>query len=309
MLFVTMLYELDRSTWGAKWQRKFSNYVLSLFNLIKHLERTEHEIIVFGTDPTVQRICELFPYATFVYKELEEFFMYKHRNVLKAALGQKYRLWNSPEFTRSDYIALQQCKFEAVLLAMRLNPRAAVTWIDGGIRYSPFDMANVWEDIETDMYTHAKIWGCQCAQTIASEWLILNTPTQHVQGSVWGGTAPAMEWLCSSALQEVHSLLLRGEVANDQQVLSLLHVKHPDRFSLRKLYTVYIPGVFSQIHIGHKRFLSTLLENKDQEKHNYTLLCLIALPLGLGLLYKASQASMRAQRVEMAALVKCQALS
>jgi len=303
MLFVTMLYELDRSTWGAKWQRKFSNYLLSLFNLIKHLEGTDHEIIVFGVDPSVQRLCSMFPYATFVHKELDEFFMYKHRNLVSAALSQKYRLWTSPEFTRGDYIALQQCKFEAVLLAMRINPRAAVTWIDGGIRYSPFDMANVWEEIETHMYIHpSKIWGCQCAQTIASEWLILNTPTQQVQGSVWGGTAPAMEWLCTSALQELHSLLLRGEVANDQQVLSLLHIKHPTHFSLRKLYTVFIPGIFSQIHTGHKRFLSTLLENKDQEKHNYAFLYLIALPLGLGLLYGASQTSMRQQRLEMAAL-------
>lgn len=304
MLFVTMLYELDRSEWGAKFKRPFGNYLMALFKLIKHLERTGHEILVFGANDTIEAMCNLFPYATYVHKPLEEFHMYKQRNVLKAALHGKIKLWSSPEFTRGDYIALQQSKFEAVLIALRMNPRATVTWIDGGIRYSPFDMAPAWDDVETHMFIHpSKIWGCQCAETIASEWLVLHTPTQQVQGSVWGGTAPAMEWLCNTALGEAHRLLQQGEVANDQQLLSLLHIKHPERFSLRKLYTVYIPGVFSQINVGHKHFLSKLLENRDTVHYNYTLLGLIAIPIGLSLLYKASQASVQKQRAAMASLL------
>jgi hypothetical protein len=304
MLFVTMMYELDRSTWGTKWQRPFSNYLLSLFNLIKHLQGTGHEIVVFGSDASVERLCELFPHATYMHKRLEDFHMFKHRGFLAKALGNKFRLWTSPEFTRSEYIALQQSKFEAVLIALRSKPRAVVTWIDGGIRHSPYDMANVWDDIETHMFSHpTKIWGCQCAQTIASRWLILNTPTQQVQGSVWGGTAPAMEWLCNAALHEAQTLVQRGEVANDQQLLSLLHLDYPERFTLRKLYTVYVPGVFSQIHVGHKKFMSTLLHNEDIVYHNYTLLGLLAVPIGLLLLYKASRLSMDSQRKAMSELI------
>jgi hypothetical protein len=75
------------------------------------------------------------------------------------------------------------------------------------------------------------------------------------------------------------------------------------RFSLRKNYTVFIPGVFSQINVGHKKFLPILLQNKDNVHHNYTLLGLIAIPLGLALLFKLSQDSVRNQRQRMAVLI------
>lgn len=303
MLFVTMLYELDRSTWGVKWQRPFVTYLQALFNVIKHLKGTGHEILVFGSDPMIAQICDLFPYATHVHQRLDEFAVFERRGELARALAGKFKLWTAPEFTQPDYIALQQCKFEAVLTAMRLKPSAVVTWIDGGLRHSPFGFANLWDDIETHMFTYPdKVWGCQCAETIPSQWLILNTPTQQVQGAVWGGTAPVMEWLCTAALHEEQWLVQQGKAANDQQLLSLLHLKYPIRFSLRKLYTVYIPGVFSQINVGHKKYLSVLLQNKDEEHHNYTLLGLIAIPLGLALLFKLSEGTVHKQRMKMAAL-------
>jgi hypothetical protein len=304
MLFVTMLYELNRSTWEAKWQRPFANYLQALFNLIRHLKGTGHEILVFGSDPMIGQICELFSYATHVHLHLDEFAVFERRGELAKALHGKFKLWTAPEFTQPDYIALQQCKFEAVLTAMRIKPSATVTWIDGGLRHSPYGFASLWDDIETHMFTYPdKVWGCQCAETIPSQWLILNTPTQQVQGAVWGGTAPVMEWLCTAALHEGQRLAQQGMAANDQQLLSLLHLKYPTRFSLRKLYTVFIPGVFSQINVDHKKFMPTLLQNKDNVHHNYTLLGLLAIPLGLALLVKLSEGSVQHQRLRMATLI------
>ncbi len=269
MLFVTMLYDLDRTGWGNKWQRPFNHYLHRFLDLLKSLD-SNVELLVFSDNANVEKLCSFFPQATYIHFNRYWFRLNAHRHRIRSVATRLF-IWSSPEFTQGEYIYLQLCKFEAIHLAMKWRPSSHLVWIDGGFRFPPPQWKNILK------YCNSKIYGLQCAQASSNKWLILNTPTQHVQGSFWGGDRNHMEWLANASLELTLSLLSEGECANDQQILSLLHSTHPDKFSLRKSYLVVWPGVWSTGNTGV--FYKHLSMSTDRIQYSYFLGIVIALVL------------------------------
>jgi hypothetical protein len=149
------------------------------------------------------------------------------------------------------------------------RPNQEMAWIDGGFRWPPKQWRSIVDQCKNTIY------GVQCSEQINNEWIILNTPTQHFQGSFWGGNRHAMAWLAQKGLETVEHLLLQGKIGNDQQILSLVHNAHPENFSLRKAFTKYIPTFLSFGNPGalHKK----LSMNKDRVENNYVFLIFFAL--------------------------------
>ena len=269
MLFVTMLYELDRTLWGSKWQRSFDDYLRHFLDMIKSLD-PEIELLVFSDNEKVQKICSFFPQTTYVYYDRYWFGLNAQRHRIRSAVSNRYSLWSSPEFTQGEYVYVQLCKFEAVRLALTLRQTEHVAWIDGGYRWPP----PTWKLI-INQCKEFKIYGLQNAREHNNEWCILNSPTQHVQGSFFGGHRGVMTWLVQKCLGVVHSLLSEGRVGNDQQILSLVQLAHPEYFMLRKSYTIHWMTGLSTCNTGSLSKQLSLQANRIE--YNYVIVIFAAL--------------------------------
>jgi hypothetical protein len=269
MLFVTMLYELDRSLWGSKWQRSFQEYLKHFLDMVKSLD-SEIELLVFSDNEKVKYICSHFPQLTYIYYDRYWFQLNAQRHRIRSAISNKYCLWSSPEFTQGEYVYLQLCKFEAVKIALMHRPAKYVAWIDGGYRWPPKQWAPILKQCKQE-----KIYGLQCAKECQNEWLILNTPTQHVQGSFWGGDRNTMMWLADTCLRTATQLLNEGKIGNDQQILSLVHNADSDKFRLRKSYTVHWLTGLSSSNTG--TLSKQLSLHTERIEYNYVLVIFFAL--------------------------------
>lgn len=264
-----MLYELDRSLWGSKWQRSFDNYLRHFLDMIKSLD-PEIELLVFSDNEKVQKICSFFPQTTYVYYDRYWFVLNAQRHRIRSAVSNRYSLWSSPEFTQGEYVYVQLCKFEAMRLALTLRQTEYVAWIDGGYRWPPNKWSPILRQCKQD-----KIYGLQCAEECKNEWLILNTPTQHVQGSFWGGHRNSMKWLAEESLYTANKLLAVGKIGNDQQILSLVHAAHPEFFKLRKSFTIHWLTRLCTANTGTLSKQLSLL--KDRIEYNYVIVIFFAL--------------------------------
>jgi hypothetical protein len=271
MLFVTMLYELDRSLWGSKWQRSFQHYLKHFLDLVKSLD-SEIELLVFSDNDKVNYICSHFPQVTYVHYDRYWFELSAQRHRIRSAISNRYNLWSSPEFTQGEYVYLQLCKFEAVRLALSLRDTEYIAWIDGGYRWPPQKWSRIIKQCKQD-----KIYGLQCAQECDNEWLILNSPTQHVQGSFWGSHRDTMKKLVEKSLVTVYQLLDRGKIGNDQQILSLVHLQSPNLFNLRKSYTIHWMTGLSTSNTG--TLSKQLSLSTDRIEYNYVIVIFFMLYL------------------------------
>jgi len=269
MLFVTMLYELDRSLWGSKWQRSFQEYLKHFLDLVKSLD-PEIELLVFSDNEKVNYICSHFPQVTYIHYDRYWFVLNAQRHRIRSAISNRYSLWSSPEFTQGEYVYVQLCKFEAVRVALTLRQTEYVAWIDGGYRWPPQKWSPIIKQCKQE-----KVYGLQCADICTSEWLILNTPTQHVQGSFWASHRNTMKWLVEKCLYVTSKLLNNGKIGNDQQVLSLVHAAHPEMFNLRKSYTLHWMTGLSTSNTGTLSKQLSLFEHRVE--YNYVIVIFFAL--------------------------------
>ncbi len=231
---MTFLYELDRSHW-SKYQRPFEEYLTRFTHLV---HSSVPNLVVFADDPRVLEIARQGG-ATCILKSKEEWSSW-NIEATRIALNKKRHRFNVPEFFSEEYICLQLCKADAILEALKTctySDTEPVFWIDAGIRSVPTSWEPVWTFPD-------KIHFFQIGPNIGNDFLNINTPMVHFAGGFLGGTIMNMKWFAESAQAMSSNLLKRGQCANDQQIFSMIHRRHPERFWGYTSYEVKTPLLF-----------------------------------------------------------------
>ena len=58
----------------------------------------------------------------------------------------------------------------------------------------------------------------------------------NIMGGCFGGDTASVRWLCSEVNSTVLSLREKNQCGNDQEILTKIHERHPERFVARKAY-------------------------------------------------------------------------
>lgn len=212
-MFVSFLYELDRTTWPKKWQRPFSNYIE---NLKKLLDIIPYPIIVFSDHPEILKLKNT------VFKKKESFEMWKRLDKVKKSITRKNN-FNLPEFFSPEYITLQMCKFEALYITK------SRFWIDAGLR--PTMYPKTWEMNYFTERLHISQFN-----KVTSEYDIIFGKGNFIAG----GLFQSNDWLYSTIVNIINELETINICVNDQQILSIVYLRYPHKFHARKIYN----GIF-----------------------------------------------------------------
>jgi hypothetical protein len=269
-IFVTFLYELDRSSW-SKFQRSFTDYLKKFEALLQALlYDLKSEIVVFGDDPRVEDLCSKFPRCFYYSKPLKSWNVYTTLSRIQKNLDTKRGRFKVPEFFSEDYICLQLIKFEAVQLVCK-KEHDNIIWIDAGLHSHllPNDWTIKWKSPH-------KIHALQIGPMPWWERWVLETPTVCIAGTCWGGSQRAMSLLCTRVLNLHEECLQKGLVGNDQQYLSIVFNRYPQEFLVKRSFTDF--GIYSSQNFNHV-VDSVLNESYPENVRNYFLLFL---PLLLG---------------------------
>ena len=219
-MYVTFLYEIDRSSW-LEYTRPFDDYLKNFQKLLEGMT----DILIFGDDDRVEKLAK----TNFYRKPLKEFFYWSNRDRIENAL--QHRLFNhkTPEFFSAEYIALQLCKFEALEFAARKYPNENIVWIDGGLRPKMIRDWNI-------KWSSPKIHVTQMLPIKWFEFEILTFPCAFILGGCFGGPSQELLWLSSIVKSSVQELWAQNKSANDQQILSILFMRYPEKFIAGKIY-------------------------------------------------------------------------
>ena len=275
-IFVTFLYELDRSSW-SKFQRSFEDYLKKFEALLQAvLYDLQSEIVVFGDDPRIGDLCSKFPQCFYVSKPLKSWNVYNTLPRIQQNLDTKRGRFKVPEFFSQEYICLQLIKFEAVQLVCKKESHENIIWIDAGLHSHllPADWTIKWKSPD-------KIHALQIGPMPWWERWVLETPTVSIAGTCWGGSQRAMSLLCTRVLNLHEESLQKGQVGNDQQYLSILFKRYPQDFLVKRSFTNF--GLHSSQNFNHV-VDSVLDESYPENVRNYFLLFLPFLLLGSFLL-------------------------
>lgn len=236
-MYVTFLYELDRRTWPKKWHRDFSDYLTRFEATLKSLRGKQ--VISYGNDDRVKAIAER--YSNYTTKPISEWNSWKDLELTRVAIQKKYKE-DVPENFSAEYVCLQLCKFDAVLES------GAQIWIDGGLRESM--TPSTW-DRELDSLIQIRHF------LPPTNGDFFSGP-QHtfVVGTCFASSD--LTWLCKKMAETSKQLLSEGKCGYDQQILSYLYTKYPQKFSARKAY--YPNGLLRTIKSDWKFSCEPILE-------------------------------------------------
>lgn len=219
-MYVTFLYELDRRTWRG-YQRGFDNYLArwdALFHSLKG-----QEVVAFGDDDRVQAIARKYP-VTYIPYPLELWTSWSHLETTRKSIAAKYSD-TVPERFSAEYVCLQLCKFDALRYATELFDAREWVWIDGGLR--PEMIPKTWY---TD-WSENKIY-----VSLMSPSKPYRENSINIMGGCFGGDTASVRWVCDQINDSRKLLASQGRCGNDQELLTLIHSKHPKHFVNRKAY-------------------------------------------------------------------------
>ena len=215
-MYVTFLYEIDRSTWPKHWVRPFDDYLQRWESVLRSLHDAGQKVICYGEDDRVQKIAEQFSctYKHFPLRQWSSFLDYERTEI---AVHLKHS-WEVPENFSAVYICLQLSKFDALRLSMEMFPdENEWVWVDGGLRN--VGMPKSWQ-----VYWKEPKIQITCFKPSAGNVNYFQTPKHtYVMGTCFGANRENMLWLCANMKATSKSLLEDKKCANDQQILSMLH--------------------------------------------------------------------------------------
>ena len=272
-LFVTFLWELDRRRLPRL--RPWSVYRERFDSLARESKESGADLLVF-TDDEHAITSALRWGVTYVKVSRDSFFEWQRLEQVMKAIARKLPFSN-PELSCTEYVCLQNCKFEAMERALSLWPHDTACWIDAGLR----------KEALRPLRTRWRGTGLRLAlyqDLLRPEWFVTETPGSSVMGTAWGGDRDSLVWLSRCTRDIQSELLERGRCANDQQLLTLVAQRHADRVVLFPLYRMDFwllgGGRWSQI-------LDVLDDEKRQQPerglHDVVLLCLIAVLICLAI--------------------------
>jgi hypothetical protein len=262
-MYVTFLYELDRSSW-SKFHRSFDDYLKKFEALLQSLKT---QITVFGDDSRVREICFKYGQCTFYSKPLKSWNVYTTLARITTNLDKKRGRFRVPEFFSEEYICLQLVKFEAVQMVCRENverENEIIIWIDAGLHshLMPKSWKIYWSMPD-------KIHALQIGPMPWSERWVLETPSVCIAGTCWGGSQKAMQVLSTKVLHLHEETLQKGLVGNDQQYLSIIFKRHTSEFLVKRSFTDY--GIYSSQNFN--QVVDSILNESFPEQYasNYLL--------------------------------------
>ena len=272
-MYVTFLYELDRSGWAKHWQRDFASYIEKFEGLLQTLRDAQQKLLVFGDDSRIASLVSKYSNATYLQRPLSSFYWQQQQSKVSQSMLNRYMRFNIPEYFSSQYVCLQLCKFEALRDASLLfDNEESYRWIDAGVR-------------GTAQYNWDRAWRkqgvhvCCTAPPLFSEWLITEAPVQTVVGGCFGAkTSADAQWLYEKTTQLEEELLSQGKHANDQVLLSILLHRYDHKFVVNRCYTQYIPFQILGAHVNWDRALLALHEDED-DFVDYRMHVLLAIAL------------------------------
>jgi hypothetical protein len=229
-MLVTFLYELPRMVN----KRPFSKYLQQLRKLLTIVQNNGIKIRVFLDDDETWELCTYFSCCVPVRRPRSAWWASGQKESIISAMKHRKNRFSVPEFCDEDYVTLMLCKFEA-LHVVSMDTMEACFWVDAGLLDSMFR-----ETLE-DQVPSPGIHAVQFSALPPCEAWIYEFPGAHIMGGCFGGHGPDVRRLFLQSKDVLHKFWEQGISLNDQQLLSVLHVRAPSQFRLRRQYIQWIP--------------------------------------------------------------------
>ena len=233
-MFITFLYELDRSLWPQNWQRPFSSYLERLDTLLPKLDET----IVFGEDDRVKEIA-LRHSKEFFFKKKEAWKSWNNLERIRKAIQKKFS-WVVPQLFSAEYICIQLSKFDAIKEVTSIYSRDNYVWIDGGL-HEKLQERPIIVKLKNPLL-HISLIGPPRRYIADADYFIM--------GGCFGGRKVDLEWFADEVDKVNEDLLAKDLCGNDQQIMSIIYNEHPKRFAAWRSYVINF-GPHNQVSWHH----------------------------------------------------------
>lgn len=250
VLFVSFLYKLDLGN-GSDKRRSWDEYMRRLNELCARVKLTGCRFLVFAEDKQVlQTVAQHGSSSIAVSAPPSSFREWNRRDEVRAALQKKPLPIKNIELVSAEYTCLTNCKFEALIRAVRIAqqslglPITHACWVDAGMRSGMLEGLQQLTWYASDDRLRVPLYNLEPP----TEWICLNVPMTCILATAFGGSVQQLEWLeqKTSALQD--ALLQRQKCGCDQQLMSMLYKQNREKFKTTKLFARKLPFSFLVDH-------------------------------------------------------------
>ena len=197
-------------------------------------QRNSLRITVFSDDMETETLCRKFSSCQHKRKKRTEWWAMQNVERVRTAMKHRLQRFSVPEFCDPEYISLTLCKFEA-LHDVSLETLDPCVWIDAGLRdYAFRDTVRI--QIDTP-----QIYAAQFSPRPICEAWVYELPGSHIMAGCFGGRGVDVRRLFADSKRLLDEFWKRDISLSDQQTLSILDLRNPDRFRLRQHFTQWIP--------------------------------------------------------------------
>jgi len=235
-MFVSFFFSLDQSSWPQSRRRPKQVYLDNLSALLHFIAQNRHELVFFSDDEDVLSLCAV-QGATPIRRSLNSFWAWNQLDAVRRAMKPRHKRFSVPEFFSAEYVALQLCKFEALSDVSKTTLQPCV-WIDAGLKSYMLPRKPLLKS-----WSRGGIHTMQFAPTAPLESWVLELPGAFLMGGCFGGFGPDVRRLFKASKSLLKELWANEQSANDQQILSLLYMRHPSMFHVQKAFTAVIPFI------------------------------------------------------------------
>jgi len=235
-MFVSFFYTLDQSSWPPARRRPKQVYLHNLLALLQCIAQNRHTLVFFSDDEDALTLCALHG-ATPIRRSLNSFWAWNQLDAVRRAMKPRHNRFSVPEFFSPEYVALQLCKFEA-LSDVSMTTLQPCVWIDAGLKSYMLPRKPLLQS-----WVHGGIHTIQFAPTAPLEWWVLELPGAFLMGGCFGAFGPDVRRLFAASKSLLQELWANEQSANDQQILSLLYLRHPSMFHVQKAFSAVIPFI------------------------------------------------------------------
>ena len=237
-MLVTFLYRLQSV------KRPFPKYLQQLRKLLTIVQNNNLKIRVFLHDDETFKLCAEFSCCKALRRPKRLWWAHTQLDAIASAMQRRKQRFSVPEFCSEEYVSLVLCKFEALHISS-LDTMEPCFWVDAGL------LDWMLRDTLTDSVTTNGIHAVQFGAVPPCEAWIYELPGAHIMGGCFGGKGPDVRKLFGDSKSLLKEFWSRNISLNDQQLMSVLHVRSPSRFQLRRQYEQWFPlvsrGLWSRV--------------------------------------------------------------
>lgn len=250
---VTSLYDIGRSNLtGKNAHRSFAKYL----NWFQYLLRINVPMVIFVPDELKSYVMEHRPqqYATkVVIRKFEDLAAYKYHDRIQSTIETMTKEPNlngdipkyfseCPEFITAKYETIIYSKFDFLHEVSSENPHNTkyFIWLDAGTFYDdpPFDYTLPWPDpykiqVLGDKFLISNYnFDISDASPLKDKRSYLRLNQNEICAFTLGGTRAAIERVRKQFWNEVDNALNLGVINNEQHILQLMALDHPEYYYL-----------------------------------------------------------------------------